>query len=120
MIRPQPACNIDGSTACASRNGAIRLTVSDRSHSTPLSSQVRPNGPTIAALLTSTAIREQPAEVVGERVAELFQGFYNEGRLQTPDRPARLIAALAGAAGAEFNGQIVDIYGEQGQALLNS
>jgi NAD(P)-dependent dehydrogenase (short-subunit alcohol dehydrogenase family) len=76
--------------------------------------------PGVVDTVMQTAIREQPAEVVGERVAELFQGFYNEGRLQTPDRPARLIAALAGAAGAEFNGQIVDIYGEQGQALLNS
>lgn len=74
--------------------------------------------PGVVDTVMQTAIREQPAEVVGENVAQRFQDFYNSGQLQRPERPGHLIAALAGEAGAEFSGQIVDIYGDQAKALL--
>jgi NAD(P)-dependent dehydrogenase (short-subunit alcohol dehydrogenase family) len=75
--------------------------------------------PGIVDTAMQTAIREQPADTVGAGVRQLFQEFYSSGRLQTPDRPARLIAALAGAAGAAYNGQIVDIYSDEAQQLLD-
>jgi NAD(P)-dependent dehydrogenase (short-subunit alcohol dehydrogenase family) len=74
--------------------------------------------PGVVDTTMQTTIREQPQAIVGQAVAQRFQEFYTSGSLQAPERPARLIAALATAAGAEFNGQIVDIYSEQGQQLV--
>ncbi len=66
-----------------------------------------------------TEVREQPAEVVGRAMSERFRGYYESGRLQPPERPARLIAALAGDAGARYSGQIVDSYTDEAQRLIN-
>jgi hypothetical protein len=38
MIRPQPRSAMDGPNRCPSRNGAVRFTSSDRSHSAAVSS----------------------------------------------------------------------------------
>lgn len=75
--------------------------------------------PGVVDTVMQTAIREQPAEIVGTSVAERFQGFYSSGSLQNPERPGRLIAALADGDGARFNGQIVDIYGDEAKAMLD-
>lgn len=75
--------------------------------------------PGVVDTVMQTAIREQPAEIVGASVAERFQDFYSSGRLQNPERPARLIAALADAHGAGFSGQIVDIYSDEARAILD-
>ncbi|HEX6293290.1 MAG TPA: SDR family oxidoreductase [Herpetosiphonaceae bacterium] len=75
--------------------------------------------PGVVDTVMQTAIREQPVEVVGERVAERFQEFYASGQLQQAETPGRLIAALADAEGARFNGQIVDIYGDDAKQLLS-
>lgn len=56
-----------------------------------------------------TDIRQQPAEKIGEAMSQRFHAFYNSGQLQAPSRPAGLIANLSGEAGANLNGQIVDI-----------
>lgn len=63
-------------------------------------------------------IRQQPVEKVGRATAEIFHNFYASGRLQQPQRPGRLIAILAGEAGADKNGQILDIYDSPMQQLL--
>jgi NAD(P)-dependent dehydrogenase (short-subunit alcohol dehydrogenase family) len=57
-----------------------------------------------------TTIRSQPPEKVGADVHARFQSYHSEGRLLQPERPARLIVALAGDAGDNLNGRIVDIY----------
>jgi len=74
--------------------------------------------PGVVDTVMQTAIREQPAAVVGVSMADRFRGYYESGRLQTPDRPGRLIAALAGEAGARFNGQIVDMYTDEAAQLI--
>jgi NAD(P)-dependent dehydrogenase (short-subunit alcohol dehydrogenase family) len=73
--------------------------------------------PGVVDTVMQTAIREQPADVVGERVAERFQGFYSSGQLLDASQPGRLIAALADTAGAEFNGQIVDVYSDDARRI---
>jgi NAD(P)-dependent dehydrogenase (short-subunit alcohol dehydrogenase family) len=75
--------------------------------------------PGVVDTVMQTAIREQPATVIGEALAGRFRDYYESGRLQSPERPGRLIAALAGEAGARFNGQIVDIYTDEAERLLN-
>jgi NAD(P)-dependent dehydrogenase (short-subunit alcohol dehydrogenase family) len=75
--------------------------------------------PGVVDTVMQTAIRKQPAAVVGQDMADRFRGYYESGRLQTPDRPGRLIAVLAGEAGARFNGQIVDIYTAEVEQMLN-
>ncbi|HEY0738612.1 MAG TPA: SDR family oxidoreductase [Herpetosiphonaceae bacterium] len=75
--------------------------------------------PGVVDTVMQTAIREQPAEIVGENIVNTFQNFYNSGSLQNPERPGRLIAALADADGARFSGQIVDIYGDEAIAILD-
>jgi NAD(P)-dependent dehydrogenase (short-subunit alcohol dehydrogenase family) len=74
--------------------------------------------PGVVDTVMQTSIREQPTEVVGQNLAQRFRQYYEGGQLQPPERPARLIAALAGAAGATFNGQIVDIYTDTAQQLM--
>ena len=75
--------------------------------------------PGVVDTVMQTSIREQPAEIVGQNIVNTFQNFYESGSLQNPDRPGRLIAMLADAEGARFNGQIVDIYGEDAVAMLD-
>jgi NAD(P)-dependent dehydrogenase (short-subunit alcohol dehydrogenase family) len=75
--------------------------------------------PGVVDTVMQTAIREQPADVVGQEMAQRFHDYHASGRLQSPDRPGRLIAALAGDAGARFNGQIVDIYTEEAEQLVS-
>ena len=65
-----------------------------------------------------TGIRQQPPEKVGAATAERFRNYYASGQLQHPERPGRLIALLAGEAGADKNGQIIDIYEQAMQDLL--
>lgn len=74
--------------------------------------------PGVVDTAMQTTIREQPAAIVGQRVAQRFRQFYTSGQLQKPERPARLIAALAGDAGGAFNGQIVDVYSDAAQRLI--
>ena len=73
--------------------------------------------PGVVDTVMQTAIREQPAAVVGERVAERFQGFYASGQLLDAGQPGRLIAALADTTGADFNGQIVDVYSDDARQI---
>jgi NAD(P)-dependent dehydrogenase (short-subunit alcohol dehydrogenase family) len=74
--------------------------------------------PGVVDTAMQTAVREQPAEVVGAAMAQRFGEYHTSGRLQAPDRPGRLIAALAGEAGAQFNGQVVDMYTDEAQRLI--
>ncbi|GAC1641194.1 MAG: 3-oxoacyl-[acyl-carrier-protein] reductase [Herpetosiphon sp.] len=74
--------------------------------------------PGVVDTAMQTEIREQPSAVVGEDLASRFRSYYESGRLQQPERPARLIALLAGEMGNRFNGQIVDIYSAEIQTLL--
>lgn len=62
-------------------------------------------------------IRSQPPELVTQQTSSRFREFHASGQLQHPDRPGRLIAALAGEAGAAYHGQVVDIYSHEGQRL---
>jgi NAD(P)-dependent dehydrogenase (short-subunit alcohol dehydrogenase family) len=74
--------------------------------------------PGIVDTSMQTTIREQPPEKVGAATAERFHNYYASGQLQNAERPGRLIALLAGEAGADKNGQIVDIYEQAMQDLL--
>lgn len=65
-----------------------------------------------------TSIRQQPVEKVGAPIAERFRNYYESGQTQSPERPGRLIAILAGEVGADKNGQILDIYDPAMQTLL--
>lgn len=76
--------------------------------------------PGVVDTVMQTTIREQPADVVGQGMADRFRGYHESGRLQTPDRPGRLIAALAGEAGTRFNGQIVDMYTDEAEQLIGA
>jgi NAD(P)-dependent dehydrogenase (short-subunit alcohol dehydrogenase family) len=74
--------------------------------------------PGVVDTVMQTEIREQPADVVGQGMATRFRGYYESGRLQQPDRPGRLIAALAGEAGMRYNGKIVDMYTGEAEQLI--
>lgn len=74
--------------------------------------------PGVVDTTMQTAIRSQPAAQVGAAVAQRFQTFYESGQLQDPARPGRLIAKLA--ADPSRNGQIVNIYSEEAQALIDA
>ncbi len=74
--------------------------------------------PGIVDTTMQASIRAQPAEVVGAATAEQFQRWQAEGALQSPDRPAQLIAALAAADDLSFTGHIVTIGDEEAQRLL--
>ncbi len=65
-------------------------------------------------------IRQQPAEKVGQALAGRFQGYYTSGKCLSPDIAGRVIAALAGEAGLEFRGQVINITDPLVQALLAS
>ncbi len=74
--------------------------------------------PGIVDTAMPASIRAQPAEVVGAATAEQFQRLQADGALQSPDRPAQLIAALVAADDLSFTGRIVTIGDEEGQRLL--
>lgn len=74
--------------------------------------------PGVVDTAMQTTIREQPAAVVRQGMADRFLSYHESGRLQTPDRPGRLITALAGDAGARFNGQSVDMYTDEAERLI--
>jgi NAD(P)-dependent dehydrogenase (short-subunit alcohol dehydrogenase family) len=59
-------------------------------------------------------MRDQPAEVIGARVHEMFSRFHAEGRLNTPEQPAELIAALAAG---DVTGEIVAVGSDRAAAL---
>ncbi len=65
-----------------------------------------------------TEIRTQPAEKVGEALAGRFQGYYTSGKCLPPDLAGKVIAILAGEAGENFRGQIINITDSAVQALL--
>ncbi len=74
--------------------------------------------PGVVDTVMQTTVREQPAAVVGQAMSDRFRGYLESGRIQAPDRPGRLIAALAGDAGARFSGQIVDMYTDEAEQLI--
>jgi NAD(P)-dependent dehydrogenase (short-subunit alcohol dehydrogenase family) len=74
--------------------------------------------PGVVDTVMQTTVREQPAAVVGQAMSNRFRGYLESGRIQAPDRPGRLIAALAGDAGARFSGQIVDMYTDEAEQLI--
>ncbi len=74
--------------------------------------------PGIVDTAMPASIRAQPTEVVGAATAEQFQRLQADGALQSPDRPAQLIAALVAADDLSFSGQIVAIDDEVAQRLL--
>jgi NAD(P)-dependent dehydrogenase (short-subunit alcohol dehydrogenase family) len=76
--------------------------------------------PGIVDTAMQTAIREQPVDVIGDAMASRFREYHASGGLQEPDRPGRLLAVLAGEAGARFNGEIVDIYTDEAQHLIDA
>src|SRR5258708_30035917 len=67
----------------------------------------------------STRVRAQEPEIVGQ-VSQTMRTAYAEGKMPTPDIPARLIAALVLNEDSSLNGQVIDLRSAQGQTLLNS
>jgi hypothetical protein len=60
-------------------------------------------------------IRGLPIEQVGQQIHDRFKGFYEQGTLLEPSRPARLVVNLLRG---ESTGEIVSIYDQRGQELL--
>ena len=46
--------------------------------------------------------------------------MHAKGAFQNPERPARLIVAIAATVDTALNGHIIDIHGEEGQRLLSA
>ncbi|HEX2210492.1 MAG TPA: SDR family NAD(P)-dependent oxidoreductase [Longimicrobium sp.] len=71
--------------------------------------------------MTDTALQRRLREAPGDAVGPEQQAWYREqharGRLHDPDAPARLIAALAATT---RNGEVIDIDGGEGRALLRA
>ncbi len=63
-----------------------------------------------------THIRGLPVEQVGQQTHDRFKGFHEQGKLLNPSQPARLVANLIQS---ESTGEVVSIYDQRGQALLN-
>ncbi|WP_219418574.1 SDR family NAD(P)-dependent oxidoreductase [Pseudonocardia nigra] len=61
-------------------------------------------------------MRDQPAEVIGARVHDMFRRYHAEGQLHTPEQPAQLIAALAAG---DVTGEIVAVASDRAAALTH-
>lgn len=59
-------------------------------------------------------MREQPAEVIGAGVHDMFRRLHAEGRLNAPAQPAHLVTALAAS---EVTGEIIAVGSERAAAL---
>ncbi len=67
----------------------------------------------------SASVRAQAPEFVGQ-VSQAMRTAYAEGKMPTPDAPARLIAAVVLADDRSLNGQVIDLRSQQGQQLANT
>lgn len=67
----------------------------------------------------SASVRAQKPEFVGQ-VSAAMRTAYTEGKMPTPDVPARLIAAVVLAEDRSLNGQVIDLRSERGQQLANT
>ncbi|SDX59973.1 short chain dehydrogenase [Modestobacter sp. DSM 44400] len=101
----------------ASKAGLNQLTVN-------LAAELAGTGVTVTAVdpgPVDTAMqdymRDQPAEVIGDRVHGMFQRFHAEGRLNHPTQPANLITALAAG---EVTGEIVAVGSDLAAELVNT
>ncbi len=62
-------------------------------------------------------VRTRPVEVAGERLISMFRNFHENGRLHSPELPAKLIVTLLAG---DTTGEAVNIYDERGQELLQA
>ena len=67
----------------------------------------------------SASVRAQGPEIVGQ-VSQTMRTAYAEGKMPTPDMPARLIAAIVLSEESSPNGQVIDLRSEQGKMLVNT
>ncbi len=65
-------------------------------------------------------IRKQPVEKIGQEMSERFIGWHTQGVLSTAEPVGKIIAALAGEAGEQFEGQIINIADQAVQNLLQN
>lgn len=84
--------------------------------------ELRGKGVTVNAVRPGTVdtamqahIRGLPIEQVGQQIHDRFKGFYEQGTLLEPSRPARLVVNLLRG---ESTGEIVSVYDQRGQELL--
>ena len=75
--------------------------------------------PGIVDTAMQTEIRTQPVEKVGAEMSERFKGYHSSGSLSTAEPVGKIIAALAGEAGQQFAGKVINISDPAVQALLN-
>jgi NAD(P)-dependent dehydrogenase (short-subunit alcohol dehydrogenase family) len=68
----------------------------------------------------AASFRGLPTELIGAETAQRLEQMHAKGAFQSPERPARLIAAIAAAVDAALNGHIIDIHGEEGRRLLGA
>lgn len=73
--------------------------------------------PGIVDTSMQTEIRQQPAEKVGQDLATRFKDYYESGMLSTAEPVGKIIAALAGEAGGQYNAQVINISDPAIQAL---
>lgn len=62
-------------------------------------------------------MRDQPADVIGDGVHQMFQRFHAESRLNHPTQPANLITALAAG---DVTGEIVAVGSDRASVLLDT
>ena len=65
----------------------------------------------------AATFRTLPTKLIGVETAQRLEQMHAKGAFQNPERPARLIVAIADTA---LNGHIIDIHGEEGQRLLSA
>ncbi|MEP7286132.1 MAG: SDR family oxidoreductase [Chloroflexota bacterium] len=75
--------------------------------------------PGIVDTVMSASVRAQEPEVVG-RLSQVMRNIHAEGKMATPDYPARLVAAILTNEDQALNGQVIDIRSPEGQKLLSS
>ncbi|WP_219419887.1 SDR family NAD(P)-dependent oxidoreductase [Pseudonocardia nigra] len=62
-------------------------------------------------------MRDQPADVIGDGVHQMFQRFHTESRLNHPTQPANLITALAAG---DVTAEIVAVGSDRASALVDT
>ena len=75
--------------------------------------------PGVVDTAMSAYLSKQEPENIGQ-VSQALRTAIAEGKLLTPDIPARLIAALVLAEDSSLSGQIINVRSEQGQKLANT
>jgi 3-oxoacyl-[acyl-carrier protein] reductase len=109
--------NLEGTSAYNASKAALER------FSSTLAAEVKENGIVVTTFRPGTVdtqmqtdIRQTPAQFFPK--ADLFQSFYDEGQLRSPNEPAQAILWLASRFADEANGQLFDIEDKEFQQWI--